>query len=372
MKTNRSFIFWASRLKRKFSFENYAFAAITFWNPTSKPTMEIAQTLGLIILAAVLLVFVISKVRRLQSEPLLMSLDDEAFINSILLRAAEQEIRFDLICTRSGLAHRHLQGFCRIPEDQNIDDKSCRNDNAPNIILDLHAGGIATGWDTAPIDVYLQLTHNDASTLYHFASFVCSIYNKGGGTVMEIIRPSILSDSKAKDTVCIEPPPEMIALSYIWFYHSSTTILPQSVSSLGRPQAVFRPTGNSDFRVINISASSIRLRYLRDTLDAMENPLKKGHQICMLLAINTPQEKDGRMLLWVKGVCIGFAPCNDNECLDAIFSFTHWQQICERSDEIKWYPATDTDRVPPLMHWIMHAEQESELINKEEVEEINI
>ncbi len=357
-----------SKYKHIFTSQYYAAPALTFWAPTSKPTMEIAQTLAIIVAVALALVFIVSKIRKMKSEPLFMSLDDAAFIDSILQRAAEQEVRFDLICTRTGLEHRHLQGYCSIDiEDKNGSDESCRNDNAPNIVFDLHAGSVATGWDAAPIDVYFQLTHNDACTVYHFASFVCSIQKKRGSTVMEIIRPSILSDSMAKDTVRIEPQPEMIALSYIWFYHTSNMVLPQNVSSLGRPQAVFRPSGNSHFLVVSIAACRMRLRFLRDTLDAMDHSLKKGHQICMLLAINTPQESSGKILLWVKAVCVGFAPCVDMEYLDAIFSFTHWQQIYQSSDKIEWFPATNANSVPPLMHWIMHAEQEVEEAEKIEI-----
>ncbi len=364
MKHYLSFISWVSRYKCKLTSNHFALAAISFWSPTSKPTIEIAQTLGTIVVVALILVFVVAKIRKFKSEPLLMSLDDAAFIDSILLRAAEKEIRFDLICTRSGLTHRHLQGYCRIPDEQTNNGESCRDDNIPNIILDLHPGSVANGWDAAPIDVYIQISQKDTCTLYHFASFVCSITQKIDGTVMEIIRPSILSDSKAKDTVRIEPTPEMIALSSLWFYNSKDTILPQNVPKLGPPHAIYKP-GNSDFLTVSISASSIRLRFLRDTIDEMELPLKKGHQICMLLAINTHQERGGKILLWLKGVCTGFAPCVDRECLDALFSFTHWQQIFQRSDKIEWYPATDTDRVPPLMHWILHAEQETEEIKVE-------
>ncbi len=369
MKHFRSFISWASKYKYEFTSNHYAMAALSFWAPTSKPTVEITKILAIIVAVALILVYVVSKIRKIKSEPLLMSLDDAAFIDSILLRAAEQEIRFDLICTRSGLIHRHLQGYSRIPDDQNPNDGSCRDDNVPNIYLDLHADGIATGWDGAPVDVYIQISQKDTCTLYHFASFVCSIHQKRGHTVMEIMRPSILSDSKAKDTVRIEPTPEMIALSSVWFYNQPNTILPQSVTALGPPQAIYKP-GNSDFLTVSISASNIRLRFLRDTLDEMEHSLKKGHQICMLLAINTHQEQGGKILLWLKGICTGFAPCLDRECLDALFSFTHWQQIFKRSDTIKWYPATDTDRVPPLMHWILHAEHETE--DSENIEEIKL
>ncbi len=326
------------------------------WTPTSKPTFEIAEIFAIIIAAVFVLLFIVSRLKRGKSDELLMALDDEGFIDSILLRAAETQIRFDLICTRPGLEHRHLQGYCRVSE--NVHQKpqaSCSPEDLPNIVIDVHAGGIVTGWDDAPVDVYFQLEQNDVCTLYHFASFVCKIRKKGTRTILEIIRPSILSDSKAKDTVRIEPTPEMIALASAWFYTTEAIVLPRSVTKLGKGHAVFRPSGGSDFRIISISSSTIRMRFLRDMIDEMDPTLKKGHQICMLLAVNTEQESEGRMLLWLKGVCSGFAPVLDEDCLDAIFSFTHWQQIREKSDEIKWYPATDTDRVPPLMHWIMHA-----------------
>ncbi len=359
MKNNRLFIFLKTQLKRASS-TGYLFSASLpqLWSPTSKPTFAMAEIFAIILVVVFVLLFIISRIRKNAPNELMMELDDAEFINSILLRVAETQTRLDIICTRQGLEHRHLQGYCRISDNHfNQNSPSYDPDQTSNIIMDIHAGGIVTGWDDAPVDIYFQLSQNDQCTLYHFASFVSKIRKKGPRTILEIIRPSILSDSKAKETVQIEPPHDMIALASAWFYNTSTPVLPRSISKLGKSHAMFRPTGNSDFRVISISASGIRLRFLRDVLEDLEKPLKKGHQICLLLAINTGDEKDERMLLWVKGSCAGFAPCLDNDCLDAIFSFTHWQQIRAKSDEIKWYPATDTDRVPPLMHWIMHAEK---------------
>ncbi len=361
MRNSRFFLPMLTRYKHLLKPENVMPSMIVFWSPTSKVTPDIMQTVAIIIAVVLILLFIVARLRKLKSDPpLMMALDDEAFINIVLEHAVNQKVRFDLICTRPGLEHRHLQGYCHIDSCISQVSGSCRKDDAPNIIIQLNAESVATGWDTAPVEVYFQISLNKICTLYHFASFVCSIHQTNGGTTMEIIRPSILSDSKAKDTVRIEPKEETIALSSIWFYHTEETILPQSIASLGQAQAAFRPTGNSDFRIISISASGIRLRFLRDTLDEMEHALKRGHQMCMLLAINTEQERTGKILLWLKGICKGFIPCTDNECLDAIFSFTHWQQIRDRRENIQWYPATDTDRVPPLMHWIMHAEEHDE------------
>ncbi len=336
----------------------FAVSLPQMWTPSSKPTLHMAQILAMIIGAVLLLLFIISKFRKNNDDGLIMELDDDGFIEAILLNTAETQTRFDIICTRQGIEHRHLQGYCRISENPDLTKKLSFDelDSLPSLVLDIHDGGVVTGWDEAPIDVYFQLTQQDVSTLYHFASFVTKVRKKGSRTILEIIRPSILSDSKAKDTVRIEPTPEMIALASAWFYDTAATVLPRSVTKLGKSHAAYRPQGNSDFRVVSITASGIRLRFLRDLLEEMESPIKKGHQLCLLIAINTGQEQESRILLWLKGTCTGFAPCLDPECLDALFSFTHWQQICQRSDEIKWYPATDTDRVPPLMHWIMNAE----------------
>ncbi len=335
-----------------------AIAMPKLWTPATNFTLELAEVLLIIIGVVAVILFIVSLLKKDKHEALFVELDNDGFIEAVLLRAAETQIHFDIICTRSGIEHRHLLGYCRASDNQDLSNHKPFDelDTLPNLVLDIHEGGIAEGWDNAPIDIYFQINHNQTSTLYHFASFVTKIRNKGSRTLLEIIRPSILSDSKAKDTVRIEPKPEMIALAYAWFYYTEDLVLPTSIKKLGKNHASYRPQGNSDFRVVSITSSTIRMRFLKDLLDEMEHTLKRKHQLCLLLAINTNNENDKKMLLWLKCTCIGFAPCLDPECLDAIFSFTHWEQISQRKDEIKWNPASDTDRVPPLMHWIMNAD----------------
>ncbi len=344
------------------------FSFISFWDPSSEFNMRIGITFAIIIAAVLLLVCVLAFFRKKQA-PLLVDMDDSEFIASILQRAKELHVRFDLVCTRPHLKHRHLQAHCRtIPKEGHVvvdaiqrnsaQNASCLEDIAeeiPVIGMSLAAGSIATGWDQAPVDVYFQISQQGKGMLYHFSSFVRSIEQTRSGTLVHVIMPSVLLDSLQKEAIRIEPDADMIALTSLWFFPALPQRLPPKVSTLGKAQATFRPEGNSDFRICSISANRIRLRFLKDVVAELPTPMEEGTQIVLLLAINVAPEKNERMLLWVKGTCIAVLPCAEPDCMDVKFAFSHWQHITKRSDCIEWHPASDTDRIPPILHWILSA-----------------
>ncbi len=202
--------------------------------------------------------------------------------------------------------------------------------------------------------MYFQIVTKGVPTYYHFASFVHKVYQDQTGTYMEIIRPSILSDSQSKETLRVEPEPKMVAMASAWIYPSEPTVMPVEIAKLGTAHAIFKPEGDSDFHIVYISSDGIRLRFVRDHMETLPCHFEKNAQACLLLVLNSHDEALGRIPLWLKARCVGFSPSDDKECVDARFTFTHWQQISRRSPHIQWFPSTDKDRVPPLMHWIMH------------------
>ncbi len=341
--------------------------SIPFWHPTAL-TDNILIYLAILAAVVTPVAFFISrstKKKVSEEESLVVEVDPDEFIASILERAMELQVKFDLVCTRSTLTQRHLQCY-GVPDILPLQDKDgAQNENSkkkahanPYLTLRVAEGFLPKGWDQAPIDVYLQLVQNGQGTLYHFASFVCRITQADGHLLMTINRPSILGDSQSREAVRIEPSPDTIALASAWIYGKDSHMLPAQVKELGKAFGVFRPEGNSDFRVVNISACGIRLRFVAEDIEKLPFPVEKYMELCLFLAVNTKQEKSKRMLLWLKCECKGPAPCAEKDCVDVRFSFTHWQQIYERSEQIDWHEATDSDRVPPLMHWIMSSGEE--------------
>ncbi len=359
---------------------------LSFWSPTSQ-----INTYALYIVAAILIIlpfvlFYFSKKRKeAPEESFDFKLDNDDFINVILQRAKDVQVPFDLVSTRASLTRRHLVSFS-VPSAAEkaameaelaaesekkkrlrssdvaaaiakASDKKEKKEESPYITLLIPNTKLVQEWAGAPVDVYFQLTQKEQSTLYHFASFVHRIFTELGQTYMEIIRPSILSDSQAKEFVRIEPSPETVALASVWMFPKDSNMLPRQSKDLGKIFGTLRPAeGNSDFRIINISACGMRLRFVREDLETLAFPVEKKMEMCMLLVVNTPQEQAKRLLLWLRAECKGLAPCGDKDCVDVRFSFTHWQQIIERKEDISWTEATDSDRVPPLMHWIMNTD----------------
>ncbi len=336
-----------------------------FWNPTPMTTTYLIYVAVLIVVVLGISFVLVSRLKKTgkDKESFNFELDPDAIVANILDRAVEMEAKFDLVCTRPSLRQKHIQGFGIVdvsathslpspsPKETDGKEKSCN----PYITLRLAPHSIPDGWDKAPIDVYLQLVQNGQGTLYHFATFVCKVVQKGNETLMVINRPSILGDSQSREEVRIEPAPGAVALASAWLYARDSQMLPDKVQGLGKAFGVFRPEGDSDFRIINISACGIRLRFLQDDIDKLHFSLEKHMELCLFMAVNTPQEKSNRLMLWLKAECKGLAPCTDDDCVDVRFSFTHWQQIYERNENIAWNEATLKDRVPPVMHWIMNS-----------------
>ncbi len=345
------------------------FSFVSFWDPSSEFNMRIALTLGIIVVAVVALICVLAFFRKNKSTSLIVDMDDSKFITSILQRSKELHVRFDIVCTRPNLKHRHLQAHCRsIPQEGHVvidaiqrnsaQKASCLEDipeEIPVIVMSLAAGSIPAGWDDAPVDVYFQLSQQGQSMLYHFASFVRSIKQYNQGTQMELIMPSVLLDSLQKEAIRIEPTAGMIALTSLWFFPAGFSVLPKQVANLGKAQATYRPEGNSDFRICSISANRTRLRFLDDVLKDLPTQMEEGTQVVMLLAINVSPQNNERMLLWLKATCVAVLPCAEQDCLDVKFAFSHWQHITKRSDVIDWHPASDSERIPPILHWILSA-----------------
>ncbi len=341
------------------------------WSPTP---MTKTILMYLVVMAVVVLVisFVwVSKQRKgaTKEKDFSFEVDADQIVANILDRAIELNSKFDLVCTRSSITQKHIQchGIAEMhstntafsqgeegeaeEDTQNKEKRPCN----PYLTLRLVPGSLYDGWDHAPIDVYLQLVQNGQGTLYHFASFVCKIMEQGGEKYIVIQRPSILGDSQSREEVRIEPAPESVALASAWLYAKDTNMLADKVQGLGKAFGMFRPDGESDFRIINISACGIRLRFLRDDIEKLPFAIEKHMELCLFLVVNTEQEKSKRLFVWLKAECKGLAPCTDPDCVDVRFSFTHWQQIYERTKDITWNVATLKDRVPPIMHWIMHS-----------------
>ncbi len=342
------------------------------WSPTPM-TQTILMYICVLTVVVLAVSFVwVSKIRKGQAKgkDFSFEVDPDQIVANVLDKAIEISSKFDLVCTRSALKQKHIQchgiaemhsnhaAFSKTEEKDDHDDISDSQDKKPRnpyLTLRMVPGSISEGWDNAPIDVYLQLVQNGQGTLYHFPSFVCKIVNHGGESFMIIQRPSILGDSQAREEVRIEPSPGSVALASAWLYPKDNAMLPDKVSGLGKAFGVFRPEGDSDFRIINISACGIRLRFVRDDIEKLSFAVEKKMELCLFLVVNTQQEKSNRLFLWLKAECKGLAPCTDDDCVDVRFSFTHWQQIYERSEDIIWKEATIKDRVPPVMHWIMHS-----------------
>ncbi len=383
IKLPRPFAF--SSLNPRFEKSLVSFPVISFWSPTTELNHYAFYILAVFLIFIPLVLFYISKKRKKSPEERFdFELDNDDFIHVVLERAKELHVPFDLVCTRQCITRRHITSFS-VPsaaekaamELANTESgtnkkrmrssdvaasirnsrgkKTEKKDESPYLTLLIPNASVAQDWNGAPVDVYLQLTHKEQCTLYHFASFVHRVFTEGGQTYMEIMRPSILSDSQAKEFVRIEPSPDTVALSSVWMFPKQSHMLPRQSRDLGKIFGTLRPAeGNSDFRIINISACGTRLRFVREDLETLPFTVEKGIEMCMLLVVNTPQEQSKRLLLWLKAECKGLAPCGDKDCVDVRFSFTHWQQILERKEDIVWVAATDSDRIPPLMHWIMN------------------
>ncbi len=338
------------------------------WEPTSSltgPYLMYVCVLAVVVLAISFVL--VSRLRKNQKgdENYAFEVDPDTVITNILERAIELETKFDLVCTRASLKQKHIQCYGlamsqpvgqEMPADAKDEGmqegkKPCN----PYLTLRLVPGSLPQGWNDAPIDVYLQLVQNGQGTLYHFPSFVCKITQKGDETYVVIRRPSVLGNSQSREEVRIEPEPSAVALASAWLYARESHMLPDKVHGLGKPFGVFRPEGDSDFRIVNISACGIRLRFLQDEVEKLPFAVEKFMELCLFLAVKTPHEKNNRLMLWLKAECKGLAPCTDPDCVDVRFSFTHWQQVYERSENIAWNEAVVATRVPPVMHWIMNS-----------------
>ncbi len=339
------------------------------WEPTTNltgPYMMYICVLAVVVLAISFVL--VSRLRKNQKndKDFAFEVDPDTVITNILERAIELETKFDLVCTRPSLKQKHIQCYglamsqfsgkeTSADADKNEEEQGGKKPCNPYLTLRLVPDSLPDGWSDAPIDVYLQLVQNEQGTLYHFPSFVCNILHKDGEMYIVIRRPSVLGNSQSREEVRIEPAPGAVALASSWLYARDSNMLPDKVHGLGKPFAVFRPEGDSDFRIINISACGIRLRFLQDDVEKLPFAVEKFMELCLFLAVNTPHEKNNRLMLWLKAECKGLAPCTDPDCVDVRFSFTHWQQVYERSENIAWNEAVVATRVPPVMHWIMNS-----------------
>ncbi len=342
--------------------------ALSFWTPTPMTTTYIiyVSILAVVVFTISFLLVRRAKKNNATEKSLSFEVDPDEFITSILDRAVEMQVKIDLVCTRPSLKQKHIQSFIIRENMQAVtqeapdamdDEKAKQKKEAisPYLTLRLVDGSIPTGWEQAPIDVYLQLVQNGQGTLYHFASFVCKVMKRGDEVYMTINRPSILGDSQSREEVRIEPTQDAIALASVWLYGKDSNMLPDKVKALGKSFGVFRPEGDSDFRIINISACGVRLRFVQEDIEKLPFKVEKRMEMCLFLAVNTPQEKSNRMLVWIKAECKGLAPCTEDDCVDVRFSFTQWQQIYEKSEDIVWVEVALTHSVPPIMHWIMNS-----------------
>ncbi len=344
-----------------------------FWSPQSALDNTNYTWFALIFVVLFIVFYILGKFKKTKTDPLLVTLDNNDFIDVILQRCAESGTRFDVLCSRQGLLQKHVQGYCRLtlstapndnatPEQKEkfaksrpeIKGEKDNKDAVPILTLELQQGSMPVGWDNAPVDIYFQLTIKGVTSYYHFASFVHRVGIDGSNMYLEIIRPSILSDTQTQDALRVEPTPEMVAMASVWLFPSSPLFMPTEISTLKQAHAMFKPEGDSDFHIVYISANGIRLRFVRDHMETLPCHFEKNGQACLLLVLNSQDQVLGRIPLWLKATCLGFSPSDDKECIDARFSFTHWEQISKRSSQIHWFPATDKDTVPPLMHWIMH------------------
>ncbi len=346
-------------------FEKFLTCPIFVFGSASQSHIYAFYVIAAILLISPLVLFYISKRKKRSPEDSYdFQLDSDNFIASLLDRAREVQVSFDLVCTRQSITCRHVTSFyvhdpseLSSSGDNSSKAKSKDKKVSPYMTLQISDMDVVKEWKEAPVDVYFQLTYREQSTLYHFASFVHRIFTHDNVNYIEIIRPSILSDSQCKEAVRIEPKPETIALASVWIFPKHGQVLPRKVSQLGKAHGSFKPEGNSDFRIVNISACGIRLRFVCDDLEKLPFPIEKHVETCILLAVNTSKQQSSKLVLWLKAECKGLVACVDKDCMDVRYSFTHWQQITERTNDITWTVATDSDRIPPLLHWIMNADE---------------
>ncbi len=359
-------------------FKPEAFMAGVVSLEASKTSEVVLYIVGAILLCIPLLLYILSKFKKVEEEECFnFTLDSDGVVKQVLFKAKENQAHFDLVCTRLGIKQRHIEAFFipneqeegmvlhyleensdpnLKPADQHSDEKICSSQEQFSysyVILYIPEGNVTVGWDDAPIEVYFELNARGQGTLYHFASFVQKIFKIGGKTYLQIIHPTVLSDSQSKEEVRIEPEPDTIEVASIWLYPKYSHFLPAKMSELGKAMGTFHPDGDSDFRIINISATGARVRFLRDDLEKLPFDVEKHVEACLFLSIKTTHERSKRMMLWLMCECKGLAPCQDEDCVDVRFTFTHWEQIFEQTSNIQWKTATNVHRVPPLLHWLM-------------------
>ncbi len=367
-----SYPYPSSKESTHFQPEKFMVAAVSL---KSSATSEIAfYVIGIVLLILPLVLYFVARNKKISKEECFdFTLDRDGVIKQLLQKARENHVHFDLVCTRLGIKQRHLQAYHVIDDkeegeiikflgDDYLPPKNTQSDGEKKcpdpiqysyMILHVPEGNVTAGWDDAPIEVYFQLTSRGQGTLYHFASFVQKIFSIGTKNYLLIIFPSILSNSQSKEEVRIEPLPENIEIASIWMYPKFSYFLPKQMAELGESMGTFTPTGASDFRIVNISATGTRLRFVADDLKKLPFTIEKHMEACLYLSVKTNHEHSQRMTLWLKCECKGLAPCADVQCVDVRFNFTNWEQITEQSSEINWKVATDYERVPPILHWIM-------------------
>ncbi len=375
------------RLIKKYrNFHPEKFMAVAVNLESSRTSEVVLYVVGALLLSLPLILFFFARnKKRAQEECFDFTLDNDGVIKQVLCKAREKGVHFDLICTRLGIKQRHLTVYY-IPDSkeegmvykylEEMGDPYFSSSEASDLIdqvgkgetkicssqdqfaysymfLYIPEGNITAGWDDAPIDVYFELKVHGQSTLYHFASFVQKIFMVGGKSYIQIIHPTVLSDSQSKEEVRIEPEPETIEVSSVWMYPKYSHFLPKQMSELGKAMASSHADGKSNFSIVNISATGARLRFLKEDLEKLPFTVEKHVEACFFVSVKTTHERSKRMMLWLMCECKGLVASSDKEYMDVRFTFTHWEQIFEQSSSITWKAATDFHRVPPILHWIM-------------------
>ncbi len=365
-----------------FRLEQFAVGAVSL---KSSAVSEIAlYVIGVLLLLVPFILYFLAKNKKVsKAECFDFTLDCDGVIKNLLQKARETNVHFNLVCTRTGIKQRHIDahyihddkeegeiikflGNDYVHPNNSQGSNTAQSSSEPmqysNIILYVPEGNIVNGWDDAPIEVYFQLTSRGQGTLYHFASFVQKIFSVNGKHYLLIIYPSVLSNSQSKEEVRVEPLPENIAAASIWFYPKYSHFQPEHTSGLGKALGTFTPNGASDLRIVNISATGTRLRFVADDFKKLSFSVEKYVEAVLFLSVKTTHENSQRMTLWLKCECKGLAPCADSQCVDVRFNFTHWVQVFEKTNDIQWKTATDYERVPPILHWIMSSSSASKKV----------
>ena len=314
------------------------------WVPHNSVSPELVYTMGGLLLAVALLLFVLHRRQKNMAEAANL-MENPAFIQQVLENSVHQRRKFAVVCTRKKLSTHTLNGHL-VPSEE----------KRKEVVLELVAPEKPEEWAAAPVDVYFYLQKGEAKEFFHFASFVSQVEQGPSGWCLTLPIPSALTSNQRREFLRIEPGAGMVAAVTAWPQpHSTLLTLPTMPAELGRPPFAYRPPRVLLLELMDIAAGGVRLRLPVAQIRTSQALCAPGSRYIILLAVDALRSEGDRQLVWICATVRRAVILPGKSHVDLGMQFTHYCMVDKLSQPLEWLPVEPDGEVPFLLRWVGRA-----------------